>query len=281
MGRFLGRIVGIALIIAGIAGLVFSIVGLVVLIQVQKNVEAAVASQLGLVDQALTATSQGLGVAEDSLAQAVDTVKVLETTVSGIGTTINSSVPVVETISSLVGEKLPAAIETTQKTLVSVAASSKTVDDLLAVMSAIPFLGVARYSPDVPLSQGFQEVATSLEGIPDALRAAKEQLLTTNQNLAGLQGQFDAMASNIGQIATSVGGAQSVLGQYTGVIGQLQSSIGWMRQSLPMWLGWVRLGLSLLLIWLGIAQLALITQGWELVGRSRRKRAQEAEAAVQ
>jgi hypothetical protein len=33
----------------------------------------------------------------------------------------------------------------------------------------------------------------------------------------------------------------------------------------------LRLGLSLVLIWLGIAQIALITQGWELLAHSRKE----------
>jgi hypothetical protein len=40
------------------------------------------------------------------------------------------------------------------------------------------------------------------------------------------------------------------------------------RDNLPEWLRWARFGLSLVLIWLGIAQLGLLTQGWELVRRS-------------
>jgi hypothetical protein len=278
MGRLFTRIVGIALIIAGLAGLVFAIGGLFVLVQVEKNILSAAQEQVGLMDQALSATSNGLDVAEASLVQAVSTVKTLERTVAGVGNTVGSSVPAVDSVSTLVGVQLPATIETTQQTLESAAASAKTVDDLLAVMSAIPLLGVSQYNPDVPLSQGFQNVATSVEGIPDSLRSTQEQLITTNQNLAGLEGSFDTMASDIGQIATSIGHTQSVLEQYKGVIGQLQSSMSWISGALPSWVNWLRLGLSLLLVWLGIAQFALITQGWELVGRSRRKRPIEAPA---
>jgi hypothetical protein len=32
----------------------------------------------------------------------------------------------------------------------------------------------------------------------------------------------------------------------------------------------LRLALSLALVWLGLAQIGLLTQGWELIGRSRR-----------
>ena len=180
------RIVGIDLIIAGLAGLVFAIGGLFVLVQVEKNILSAAQQQVGLLDQALSATSDGLDVAEDSLVQAVSTVKTLERTVAGVGDTVGSSVPAVDNVSTVVGVQLPATIETTQQTLESVAVSAKTIDDLLLIISSMPLLGVSAYDPAVPLSQGFEDVAASLDGIPASLRLTQEQLVVTNDNLAGL-----------------------------------------------------------------------------------------------
>jgi hypothetical protein len=275
MGRLFTRIVGLALIIAGLAGLIFAAAGLFVLVQVEKNILSAAQEQVGMLDDALSATREGLDVAETSLLQAVSTVKTLERTVAGVGDTVGSSVPAVDSVSTLVGVQLPATIETTQETLRSAAASAKTVDDLMTILSAIPLLGLEPYNPDVPLNEGFLNVAVSLDGIPDSLVQTREQLIVTNGNLEGLEDDFDAMAGNIGQVASSIANAQSVLQQYKGVIGQLQGSMDWVSSALPSWVYWLRLGLSLLLVWLGIAQLALITQGWELIGRSRRERPAE------
>jgi len=278
MGRILTRIIGILLVIAGVAGLIFAVAGQFVLAEVEKNVTAAAQEQIALVAQALTATSEGLDVAANSLNEAVATVKALETTVAGVGGTVGSSLDVLDTVSTVIGDKLPATIEAAQQTLTSVATSSQVIDNLLAVLSAIPFLGVDKYSPDVPLSQGFEDMAKSLDEIPASLRDTKTQLASTNEYLSSMEGSFQTMAGNIGQISTAVAGAQAVLGQYHGVIGQLQSSIAWISTSLPIWLNWVRWGLALVLIWLGIAQFALITQGWELIGRSKRQRAPEPQA---
>jgi len=279
MGRWLTRVIGVLLIIAGLLGLGFAGVGLYVLAQVEKYVVSTALDQVKMVDQALSATADGLGVAKASLSEAVDTVKALEVTVSGVGDTVASSVPVIDSVSNLVGVQLPATLQTTQRTLESVADSSKTIDDLLAVLSAIPFLGIVEYAPEKPLSEGFSEVAASLEGIPASLQTTKTQLLTANKNLAGLESGFDTMAGNIGAIAHSLGGAEAVLMQYEGVIGQLRSSVGWINSAVPSWVSYARLGLSALLVWLGIAQFALITQGWELIGRSRRPRGPEATKA--
>ena len=75
-----------------------------------------------------------------------------------------------------------------------------------------------------------------------------------------------------------LGDAQGILTQYEGVIGDLEGVILAVRNGLPTWVRWLRLGLSLALVWLGISQIALITQGWEIIGRSRKRQAVEAEA---
>jgi methyl-accepting chemotaxis protein len=270
MRRILVRIIGISLIVAGILGLVFSAVALVALIRVQKNVEAAAAQQLDLMQRALVATHDGLQVADTSLGQASDTVRSLEATIGGMASTVEGALPAFDAVSGLLGESLPSTVETAQQTLRSAATGAGFIDDFLKAVSAIPFIGTMAYTPEESLSQGLGTTADSLDGIPAALRSAQSGLTATSTNLPALGGLFGEIANNVGQIAASLDTGLSVLTQYQGVIADLQKSVAWVQQALPDWLRWLRWGVSLLLIWLGVAQFALITQGWELVGRSRR-----------
>jgi hypothetical protein len=77
------------------------------------------------------------------------------------------------------------------------------------------------------------------------------------------------MASQIGEIASGVDDAQAVLSQYQDIVTDLQGQVVKVREGLPTWLRWIRIGLSLTLLWLGIAQIGLISQGWELIVHSR------------
>jgi hypothetical protein len=269
--RVLVRLIGIALLLSGIAGLIFSVAGLIILDRVRDQAEAFVVEQIGLVDQALSTTADGLALAGTSLSQAQDTVGTLEQTMSGVALGISDTIPMLDAIAELLGEQLPATIGATQETLYSVATSAQLVDDVLTFITAIPFLGTARYNPDVPLRQGFEDVATSLDGIAPSLKAAESGLAATHGNLQVLQQDFAAMAEDIGQVDTSLEDARSVLDQYQQIVHDLQGMLSTARQSLPDWLTGVQVAVSLLLIWLGIAQLGLITQGWELIGRSRTK----------
>jgi hypothetical protein len=58
-----------------------------------------------------------------------------------------------------------------------------------------------------------------------------------------------------------------VIDEYQGVVADLLGLVTRMRQGLPTWLRWLHVGVSFFLVWLAVAQLALITQGWELMRR--------------
>ncbi len=270
MKRILTRTLGIALITAGIAGLVFSILGLIAVARLEQRVGSAAMEQVVLVDETLAATAEGLTLAERSLAQTVNAASSLESAMAGVSQAVDDVTPTLDSVAQFLGEQLPATIETTQEALRSVSTSAQIVDDILLLVTDIPLLGMERYNPKVPLHRSFQEVADSLDQIPASLSTAHEGLVATIENLDGLEEDFGAMAEGIGALTTSLESAQSVLVKYQGVVADFQSLVDSVREGLPGWLRWIRLGISAALIWLGIAQIGLVTQGWEMVGRSRR-----------
>ena len=270
MNRILTRTLGIALITAGVAGLVFSVLGLIAVARLEQRVGSAAIEQVELIDEALAATAEGLTLAESSLAQTVNAAGSLESAVAGLSQAVDDATPTLDSVARFLGEQLPATIETTQEALRSVSESAQIVDDILLLVTNIPVLGMERYNPKVPLHRSFQEVADSLDQFPASLSTAQEGLVATIENLSGLEEDFGAMAEGIGALTTSLESAQSVLAEYRDVVAEFQSLADSVRKGLPGWLRWIRLGISAALIWLGIAQIGLITQGWELVGRSRR-----------
>jgi len=263
------RITGFALMTAGVMGILLVIAGVIFLVRVGPRVEASAAETLELVDRTLLTTEEGLVLAEDSLAQVVETVEALEATVASVGQTINGTVPLVDSVADLLGERLTETIKATQDTLSSVVKSAKLVDNVLSIVTAIPFIGTDRYQPDVPLHIGLENVITSLDEIPDSLGAAQEDLTSSSGKLDAMQDDFTAMADNIGQIATSLESAQAVLDEYRDIVTDLQEQVSSVRQGLPVWLRWSGVAFSFVLVWLGIAQIGPLIQGWELIQRSR------------
>jgi len=263
------RVTGIALMTAGVMGILLVIAGIIFMVRVGPRLEASAAESLELIDRTLLTTEEGLVLAEDSLAQVVETVESLEATVASLGQTINGTVPLVDSVADLLGERLTETIKATQDTLLSVAKSAKLVDNVLSIVTAIPFIGTDRYQPEVPLHVGLENVATSLDEIPDSLGAAQEDMTSSSGYLDEMHGEVTAMADNIGQIATSLESAQSVLTEYRDIVTDLQTQVSSLRQGLPVWLRWLGIVFSFFLVWLGIAQIGPMMQGWELIQRSR------------
>ena len=85
MGRILTRLAGIALVGAGLAGIIFCVVGLFVLARVEQRVESVVTEQLELIERALATTAEGLVLAETSMEQATDTLVSLADSAGGAG----------------------------------------------------------------------------------------------------------------------------------------------------------------------------------------------------
>jgi hypothetical protein len=270
MKRILTRIIGIALVIAGIAGLIFAIAAVILLARVEPQVTAAVLSQVDMLDRAMTATADGLVLVDDSMVQLQGAVAPLESAVVAVGRTMGETAPMVDALSFLLGEQLPSTIASTQETLSSLAATAGTIDTVLSGLAAVPFLDLG-YQPDRPLGEGVQEVADSLAGMPATLRQAGAGLDLAGESLGTVGGDISALAVTVGQIEGTVESARSVLAQYQGVVADLKRLVDTLQAGLPVWLRYLRLGISLILIWLGIAQFTLITQGWELIGRSRKQ----------
>jgi methyl-accepting chemotaxis protein len=267
--QILVRIAGIALVVAGVTGLAFSIVGLVVLDRVHERLEPALMEQVELADRTLAATVEGLALVETTLGDAVEMADSVEATMASVSRAAGDTVPTLDSVGRMVGEQLPETLKATQDTLASVAQSAKLIDDILAVVTAIPFLGLQGYNPETPLHEGIGDVASSLDEIPTSLITAQEGLDVASGSLEELQGSFTAIAESIASLTTSLGSAQSVVVQYQDVVDDLQGLVVSVKQGVPQWLRWLRLGLSLVLVWLGIAQIGLLTQGWELIARSR------------
>ena len=263
--RVLALSAGVALIVAGVLGLVLSIGGLFVLPRLERQAEAFATEQLEVLDQALAATLDGLLTAETSLTQAADAVDALEGIMVDVGSAINDTAPILDVAAELLGEQLPTTIQATQETLASVATSAQLVDDILGVISVIPLLGTDRYNPDLPLHQGFRDVSDGLDGIPELLVTAGEGLGAGTETLQDVEEGFAAMGQGIRETMSSLESAQTVLQDYQTVVGDLNDTLSSVRESLPRWLRALRWGFTAGLIWLGVAQIGLMTQGWELL----------------
>jgi methyl-accepting chemotaxis protein len=269
MRQVLTRAAGVALITAGVAGVLFSVIGLVVVSRALSNIQATASHRIDTLDRALAATGDGLVVARDALDRTGATVQSLHTTIDGASQAITDTLPALDRVGILVGEDLPTTITSTRSALASAQETARVADELLATISQFQLIGAEVYNPDVPLNVAIGQVADNLNDLPKSLRDVQSDLRQAAGNLGTINAQIGDVAGSMSDIGTSMADAEAVIAKYQGIVGELRDVVAGVRRDLPGWLSAIRLGVSLLLIWLGIAQIGLLTQGWELIQRSR------------
>lgn len=259
----LARWIGVTLIVAGSLGLLLSLSGLIFVTIAGSAAEGALSRELDIFDQALTTTSDGLAIADSTLANSRNTLAALSATLDQATTAITETQPMLASLEELTGEGLPATIGSTRQALASAQATAQIVDRAL---SAAAIFGVP-YNPEVPLGVAIGQVSDSLADLPADLEEVSVGLGTANDNVGQLASELKQVSAEITTIARSVGEASAVVEQYQGVVDDLRGEIAAIREGAPLWIMLVRLGLTLLLIWLGLAQVGLLSQGWERLGR--------------
>src|SRR5262245_6799642 len=103
MRQVLIRVAGGMLIAAGVAGILFSVIALVIASRFLSDVQAAADRRITQIDRALAATGDGLVVAHESLGRAKTTMQLLHTTIDGASQAITDTLPALDRVGVLVG----------------------------------------------------------------------------------------------------------------------------------------------------------------------------------
>lgn len=269
------KIIGVSFIVAAIFGLVFSIAGIALVWGVKAPITESLVNSIELIDTTLEATRAALTVVDDTLTNTFADLSTLENTIQTAGKGVDDSVPMVESISSLLSGNIPQSIEATQTAINSLQSAAATLESTLQLVTSIPFLPIENYAPEVSFTTALDEVSQSLDAIPESLGAMEDTLATTKGNLTLLAAQVRILSRNISELKSSVYEIQLVIGQYQGVISTLQEKLDVFRSNLSTIItvsAWI---FTIIFIWLGIAQLGLLTQGLERVNWPRSEPADE------
>ncbi|OGO35878.1 MAG: hypothetical protein A2W35_06470 [Chloroflexi bacterium RBG_16_57_11] len=277
------RIIGVLLILAAILGLVVSIGAMYLIWSAQSTITSNLQTTIDLFSQTLETTSQGLVVTQSALQSSVDLIGNLQSTVETTAKAINSTNPLMDELSGLMKDSLPNTIRATQTSLETAQQSAATIDTVLRALSGIPLIGPSiGYDPEVPLAEALGQVVQNLEDMPDAFIGMQENLQNTQDNLQIFESDLTVMAESVGQIQSSVAQYDKVIGGYQASLEQLIARLDGISTNLPNLVRMFAIGLTAFMVWMAIAQLGLITQGWELITESRpRKEEKEVEVEME
>lgn len=265
------RIIGIALVIAAVLGLIFNIAGLVLVPRFERAVLQSTTNTLAIWEGTLETTDSGLVILDASLDNTIATMNSVEATTRGVARTVEDTSPLLETLATLTGEELPATVEQTQLSLAAAQDGIATLELLLFTLGEIPLLNLPLYNPPVPLTESLAEVSGSLTPMVDSFQEIERSVTEAETNLGLVQEEIDTLANNLNQIDRTIVDAKGVVSQYKQVVSDQREVIGTLRQSALPGITWGSRILSMILLWLAIAQVGLLSQGLEMIGRSRKR----------
>ena len=262
------RLLGILLIIAAAAGLIFSIVGLFEIWRYRSAVTQTVIDTLALFDQTLKTTQDGLIIVGQVLQTTTVDVASLQTTTQALAQTIHDTNPMLDSLTGLTSKDFPAAVDAAQTSLTSAQSSALLIDNALATITSIPFLPVPAYKPEVSLHSALANISTSLDSLTPALAIITSSLVDGKTNLSSVEVELNKISETTKGISSALGSAQKNIDQYKTVTTQLKARVETAQLTAPSWITAIAWILSFVLGWLLIAQLAMCAQGLDML-RSR------------
>jgi hypothetical protein len=265
---FLRRIVGISLVIAALAGIIFSILGLIGIWRYRPVVTRTVLENLTLADQALGTTQDVLTIASQVVQATTTDVASLQATTQAVTLAIHDTNPMLDSLVSLTQKDLPAAVSATQTSLASAQSSALLIDNVLTALTSIPFSPVS-YKPSVPLHIALAQVSTSLDSLLPSLTAINTSLADGQTNLGAMDVELTQVSATTKGISSNLASAQTVINQYKATTSQIQANVENAQRQAPAWILAIAWIMSFVLGWLLISQLGLGLQGIDLV-RGRR-----------
>jgi hypothetical protein len=261
----LRRLINLLFIIAAAVGIFFSIVGLIGIWYIRSGVIKTTNDTLAFLDQTLNTTLDGLTTVDKLLQTPAEDMASLETATQALAQTIHDTNPMLDTLISLTGNEFPVAVDATQTSLASSQSSALLIDNMLAALASIPFLGLGNYAPDVPLHTALAQVSTSLNTLKPSLTTIRTSLVDGKTNLGILELELNNISATIKELRTTLEDAQTVIDQYTTVTKQFKMKVEAMQRKTPAWITTISLILSFVLVWLIIVQLGLGMQGLEIL----------------
>jgi methyl-accepting chemotaxis protein len=273
----LRRILGILVMIAGILGLVLSLAGLVGVWVVKPTLAGFVNTTLLTVNNSITTSQKAMEITGQALGATVDSVDALSSMLGTTATAVEDTKPVFSQLNSVVGEKLPAtlgsatdSLKTAQQAAQVMESSLKSLDTFRAVISGFPLFGgmveqpTETYNPEKPLAVSLGEVASDLEELPPTFTEMAANMDKADNNLDSIQGNLTTMSNSVGQISTSLSEYQAMITQSQSSMENLRAMLTNIQTNLNTILNSVAIVVSLFLLWLLVAQIVILSQGWEL-----------------
>ena len=249
IGGIVGAVAGV--VVAGFAWVVLgtaadaSIRSLELASDVVLSVEGTVESVDGVLDD----VSDGLRTTQQSMADASVTLTQLSVLTSNL--------------SDLVGEDIPASLDSVRSSLAPIRATAGLLDGTLTALS---FVGVD-YDPEVPLDEAIDDLDARLAEIPQRLRDQAPLIDSAAESLSGFGGDTLTIAQDLSDLRTRLSEASFTFGSYRQTVAEADALLADVESAVGSRLTVLRVAIVVLGLGLATTQTVPIAFGWWLLSQ--------------
>lgn len=275
--KVLRRILGVLVMIAGVLGLLLSVAGLVGLWMVKPVIVSTATSTIDTLTTSISTSQNVMEVTQQALGATVDSVDALSVMLGSIATSVQDTAPVIESVNILMGENLPATLESAndsiksaQQAAIVLDSSVRSLEAFQFAMSGVPLVSAfvqqptQTYNPEKPLAESLGEVAAELESLHPLFIQMSTDLDKADDNLVTIQTSLTTMSTSIQLISQSLGEYEAMIAQSQSSMGELAPMLTNVQNNLEPIVNGAALVLTLFLLWLLAIQIVIFSQGWEL-----------------
>jgi methyl-accepting chemotaxis protein len=274
------RILGLFILLIGVAGVAIAIVGLRMTHQLLDSVGTQVDSGLQLTSESLDNVNATLLLAKDTVADVAVSMNTIQTTTLDLAQTLEETRPLIEQSTLVATEQVPDSIEAVQEAIPALTDVAGTIDSTLATLSRFRIdreilgfqfnydLGI-NYDPEVPFDDAVIGIGSSLEGLPESLRALAVYLEVANDNLQNISDDIYLLSEDLDRLNANITELDPILDEYIRLVTELNDTLRGLRQQISEQIEIARNVATIAFIWLGLTQLMPLYFGYELLSGKR------------
>lgn len=262
--NFPRKVFGIILIFLSVIGLLVSVFAVVQVWRLRLPVAKQVYDTLLFAEKIVNTTSSGLDIIDSSLTNVKKSMTSLENSTLMMAQSMEDTSKLIGSFSDLFKGDIKDTLENTKLSVVAAQSSALIIDNLLYGLSKIPLLGI-EYAPPKPLNTALKEIGETLTDMPDSMDDISGSLSDSNDNLLSLKNGIDEIATSFAEFQSDLTAAQTVINDYQTNMREIKSSLDNAQEKIFIWSIWVAIILTIAIIAIGVAQVAAIMQGYEMM----------------
>lgn len=275
--KFIRRLMGTLVMIAGIIGLLISLSGLVGVWMARPVIAASVNSTITTLSTSIDTSQKAMTVTGQALNATVASVDALSDMLGNTAISLENTQPVLVQLNAVMGVTLPdtletatESLETAQQAAASLEGAIKSLDTFRMVMASAPLIGGLvdapdqPFNPEKPLADSLGDLAVSLQNMPKTFSEMSVNLDKADDNLDAIKDNLTTMSVSVEQISASLREYESMVGESQQSMEDLHTVLTNVQTNLPGILNGAAMVFTLFFLWLLAAQIVIFSQGLEL-----------------